>query len=191
MTTQTMNQMTNGIDVAKFMETVGAVKHNPAMGQANFSVSNRWIFAAQNRATVGDFTLGGTVQDRRPENFVHDFDEPPCLLGGDNGANPVENVLTAMTGCVTTSIVLNAAARGITINSIESTCEGDIDMQGMLALDENAKVGYNAIRMSFKVDADATPEEIEELVQTSKDRSPVFNTVSNPVPVQFTVTASR
>ncbi|MBN1477786.1 OsmC family protein [Candidatus Sumerlaeota bacterium] len=191
MTTQTVPQTTNGVDVTRFMETIGAVKQSPEMGKANFRAKNRWVFGTHNRAMVGECQIGGEIQDRRMEPFVHDFDEPPCLLGGDTGANPVEYVLTALTGCVTTSIVLNAAARGITIHSIESTCEGDIDLQGMLALDETVSVGYQGIRMEFKVDADATPEEIEELVQTSKDRSPVFNTVSSPVPIQVTVTESK
>ena len=110
-------------------------------------------------------------------------DEPSVLLGTDRGANPVEYVLTALAGCLTTSLVYHAATRGISIEEVESHLEGDLDLRGFLGLSEEVRTGYENIRVSFKIKADATDEQLKELVQVAQKRSPVFDTVSRPVPV--------
>ena len=110
-------------------------------------------------------------------------DEPQILLGNDNGANPVEYLLTALAGCITTSLVAHASARGINIQSIESTLEGDIDLQGLLQLDENVNPGYQGINISFKIESDASDETLHELIELAKKASPSANTISRPTPI--------
>ena len=105
------------------------------------------------------------------------------MLGEDKGANPVEYLLAGLAGCVTTSLVAHAAARGVKIDSIESTLEGDIDLQGLLQLDENVNPGYQGINISFKIKSDASEETLQELIELAKKASPVANTVSRPTPV--------
>ena len=112
-----------------------------------------------------------------------DADEPPILLGRDKGPNPVEYLLTALASCVTTSIVYHAAARGIAIRSMESRLEGDIDLQGFLGIRDDVPRGYKEIRMIVDIDADASPEELEEIVKLGPTYSPVYDTITRPVPV--------
>ena len=73
--------------------------------------------------------------------------EPPVLLGDNEGANPVEFLLHALAGCVTTTLVLHATARGITIQELSTELEGDLDVHGLLGLDETVSPGYERIRI--------------------------------------------
>ena len=108
---------------------------------------------------------------------------PPLLLGEDKGPNPVEYVLKALAACVTTSMVYHAAAKGIEIKGIESKLEGDLDLRGFLGLSDDVPVGYKNIRIYFKIDADLSDEEKEELIRMGEKYSPVFNTIAKATPV--------
>ena len=99
------------------------------------------------------------------------------------GANPVEYLLTALAGCLTTSMIYHAAARGITINAVESDLEGELDLRGFLGLSDEVRNGYKSICVSFRIDADVPQETIDELIGMAKARSPVFDMLSNPVDV--------
>jgi uncharacterized OsmC-like protein len=115
--------------------------------------------------------------------MVFDLDEPPVLLGANRGANPVEYLLVALSGCLTTSLVAHAAARGIAVRGVKSRYEGDLDLRGFLGLSEDVKVGFETIRVYFTIDADLSDGEKEELIRMAQKYSPVFNTIANPVPV--------
>ncbi len=104
------------------------------------------------------------------------------LLGANEGANPVEFLLHALAGCVTTTTVLHAAARGIRIRSLSTELEGTIDLRGLLDLDPDAVVGYEQIRIRMHVDADCSDAELDELLAFAKGHSPVCNTICRPVP---------
>ena len=105
------------------------------------------------------------------------------MLGTDKGANPVEYALAALAGCLTTSLVYHAAARGIEIEEVESTYEGELDLHGFLGLDDTVRNGYEGINITFKIKSDAPREKLEEIIQVAQQRSPVFDIISNPVPV--------
>ena len=92
----------------------------------------------------------------------------------DNGANPVEHLLNALAGCVTTSMVAHAAVLGIHIEELESELEGDIDLNGFLGLDSGVPKGFTDIRVKFKVKT--APENLEKLRQLVTF-SPVYNTL--------------
>jgi len=111
------------------------------------------------------------------------MDEPPVLLGNNEGRNPVEYLLVALSGCITTSIVAHASAKGIEIKSVESRYEGDIDLRGFLGLSEDVPVGYQEIRVFFKIDADVSDEQKEEMVRMGQKYSPVYNTITRSAPV--------
>lgn len=176
----------NGVNVDELFGTIDAVKKTPVIAKFRFRAANRWIDGGHNRTTIKNFY--GTQQDHeRQEPFVLDADEPPLLLGMDLGPNPVEYLLTALAACVTTSIVYHAAARGVTIRSMESRLEGDIDLQGFLGLREDVPRGYQNIRMYVKIDADAPPEKLEEIVRLGPTYSPVFDTITRPVPVSVQI----
>ena len=105
------------------------------------------------------------------------------LLGNNEGANPVEFLLHALAGCVTTTLVLHAAARGIRIESISTEMEGEIDLQGLLGLDDSVSPGYEQIRMKMDIQADCSDEELDDLLAFVRKHSPVCETVCRPVPV--------
>ena len=172
----------NGVDVDKLFETINAVKDAPVIAKFKFRANNKWIKGGYNRTTIKNFY--GIQKDHiHDKPFELDADEPPLLLGEDNGPNPVEYALTALAACVTTSIVYHAAAKGIKLNSVESRLEGDIDLRGFLGLSEDVPRGYKEIRMYFKIDADVPDEKLQELVQLGPTYSPVFDTITRAVPV--------
>jgi len=107
----------------------------------------------------------------------------PVLVGTDAAANPVEHLLHALAACMTTSMVYHAAARGIHIDEVESSLDGDIDLLGFLDLDENVRNGFKSIRVNFKIKADLSDEQLQQIGQLAPDRSPVFDTLTNGVPV--------
>lgn len=105
------------------------------------------------------------------------------LLGHNEGANPVEFLLHALAGCVTTTTVLHAAARGINLRKLSTELTGNIDLQGLLALDDSVPVGYESIRVRMDIEADCSDEDLAELIAFSQRHSPVCNTICRPVPV--------
>ena len=78
----------------------------------------------------------------------------------------------------------HAAARGIKLESVESSYAGDLDLHGFLGLDPEVRNGYEKIRIDFKVKGDASEEQLKELVELAQQRSPVYDIVTNGVPVQ-------
>jgi uncharacterized OsmC-like protein len=172
----------NGVNVDELFGTINAVKAAPVIAKFKFRAENQWMDGGHNRTMIQNFY--GTQQDHEhKEPFMLDADEPPILLGKDNGPNPVEYALTALAACVTTSIVYHAAAKGIAIRSMESRLEGDIDLQGFLGIRDDVPRGYKEIRMFVKIDADAPPEKLQEIVDLGPTYSPVFDTLTRAVPV--------
>lgn len=115
--------------------------------------------------------------------MVFEIDEPPVLCGRNLGANPVEYLLVALSGCLTTSLIAHSAARGVQIRKVSSRYEGDLDLRGFLGISEEVPVGYQEIRVYFEIDADVSDEKKEELIRMAQKYSPVFNSIAKPVPV--------
>lgn len=181
-----MNKTINGVEVERMGATVQAVQQNPALAGFQFRATNQWINGGHNRSTIKGFYGAGQEDKLRTKPFVLDADEPPLLLGQDQGANPAEYVLHALAACLTTSMVYHAAARGIRIESMESTLEGELDLQGFLGLSGQIRPGYKEIRAHFTVTSDASPEQLRELAKFS----PVHDIISNPVPVNIHITTA-
>ena len=174
---------TNGLDMEALVGTVAAVKQDPSLGQFEFRATNRWVDGGENRSRIKEFYGAGSEDESRTEAFEFTNGEPPVLLGANEDANPVEYLLHALAGCVTTTTVLHAAARGIQIERLSTELVGTIDVQGLLALDDSVPVGYEQIRIKMDIQADCSDEELNELVAFAQDHSPVCNTICRPVPV--------
>ena len=173
----------NGLDLAAMTATADALRKQPSLAQFEFRARNRWISGGENRSTIKDFFAAGAEDASRAEAFEFTNGEPPVLLGNNEGANPVEFLLHALAGCVTTTTVLHAAARGIEIESLRTRLVGDIDLQGLLAL-ADVPAGYRGIRIEMDIRSkNATDAELDELLRFAQDHSPVCNTVCKPVPV--------
>jgi len=188
MSEQTATQQTilNGVNVTQLGDTVELMKSNAELAQFKFRASNKWIGGGHSRTTIKEF-YGACQEDTlRKKAHVIDIDEPEMLLGGDNGANPAEALLHALAGCITVTIAYKAAAHGIKIHEIESEIEGDIDLRGLLEISDDVRNGFENIRVNFKIKADG-PEENLELFKDLAKGSPVFDMLTNPVPVTVNV----
>jgi uncharacterized OsmC-like protein len=179
---QVSSGLVNGVDVGQLFQTIDAIKANAEIAKFKFRVTNKWIDGGHNQTSIKDF-YGATANHPHEKPFELEEDEHQLLLGHDIGPNPVEYALTALAGCLTSSMVYHAAAKGIKIRGVESRLEGDIDLRGFLGLYPDVKVGYENIRVYFKIDADISDEQKKELIEMAKKYSPVFNTIANPVSV--------
>ncbi len=172
----------NGINVDQLFSTIEQIKGNSEIAQFKFRAMNKWIGGTHNRATVKDF-YGALKEDTSREQLAFEIDEPPVLCGYNLGANPVEYLLVALSGCLTTSLIAHAAARGISVKKVESRYEGDLDLRGFLGISEEVPVGYKNIRVYFKIEADLSEDQKEDLIKMAQKYSPVFNSIAKPVPV--------
>lgn len=173
----------NGVNVTGVVETINAIKADSELAKFQFRAKNEWIDGGHNRSRIQGFH-GCRMEDQsRTEPFVLDADEPPVLLGQDNGANPVEFILHGLAACLTTTMVYHAAARGIAIEAVDSALEGDLDLRGFLGISNEVRKGYQKIRVRMRVRSEADPEMLRELAQFS----PVYDVVSNSVPVDVVV----
>ncbi|HEV7689512.1 MAG TPA: OsmC family protein, partial [Hyphomonadaceae bacterium] len=175
--------MLNGVNVTALNETVEAIKAKPEIARFNFRVANTWMGGDRNRSTIKDFS--GALSEHRLgiQAFIVDNGEPEVLLGDDAAPNPVEWLLHALVGCITTSTAYHAAAKGIRIDAISSHVDGDLDLRGFLGLSDKVRKGYSAIRVKLRVKTQADAETIEGLTAMS----PVLDTVSRSVPVTVSV----
>ncbi len=165
--------------------TLDAIKAQPAARQV--PVPRRRTAGSTARTTARRFAAS-TARARKIRRARHEFQldsgEPAVLLGTDTGPNPAEYLLHALAGCLTTSLVYVAAARGVRLTEVESTLEGDMDVQGALGLDDDYRNGFERIRATFRVKGDAPPEKLQEIVARAQRRSAVFDMVTNGVPTQ-------
>ena len=184
MSTQTSTAI-NGLNADQMFETVGHIKADPTLARFEFRNSNQWIDGGHNRSTIHGFYGAGQEDDSRTRPFVFDAGEPPVLLGANEGANPVEFLLHAMAGCITTTIVVHAAARGIEIETLSTRIVGDLDVQGFLGLDDSVSPAYEKVTIQIDVKAACSEEELDDLLAFAQSHSPVCDTVMRPVPVVF------
>lgn len=176
----------NGLDVEAAMQTIEAIKADPSLARFQFRAHNTWIDGGINRSMIRDFYGAGREDDSRTASFEFTNGEPPVLLGDNEGANPVEFLLHALAGCVTTTFVLHAMARGITIRELSTKLDGDLDVRGLLGLDETVSPGYERIRIRMTVNADCPDQQLDDLLAYTQQHSPVCNTVCRPVPIEIT-----
>jgi uncharacterized OsmC-like protein len=184
-TANVLSKTVNGVPVDELVATIDAIKATPAIAKFNFRIRNQWLEAARNNSTVDTF-YGAGQQQPRTSPFILEADEPSILLGTDLAANPVEHLLHALAACMTTSIVYHAAARGIHIEGIESSFEGDIDLRGFLGLDESVRNGFQGIQANFKIKADVPDDQLHEIGQLAPGRSAIFDSLTNGVPISVT-----
>ena len=177
----------NGVDTEKMFATLDLIKAQPDLARFQFRATNRWLHGAHNRSTIKGFYAAGGEDESREEEFNLDAGEPAILLGTDTGANPAEFLLHALAACLTTSIVYVAAARKVELTSVESTLTGDMDVRGALGVDPEPRNGFERIGVSFRVRGNASPEKLAEVVERARQRSAVYDMVTNGVPVAVEV----
>lgn len=183
MATQSALNEYNGVNVSVLQETVDAMKRDAVLGKCVFRARNRWDGGTRNSTVLLDYHAARQEMVHK-KSFKLFSDEPAMLAGTDEAPNPVENLLHALAGCVTTTIVAQAASRGIHIESLESYLEGDLDMRGFFALDPDVPKGFTEIRVRFRVVTD--PKNLEALREMA-EFSPVLNTITKGARVNVAV----
>jgi uncharacterized OsmC-like protein len=175
--------MLNGLNVEQLQGCKDEMKGNPDVGKYQFRATNRWVNGAHCRTTIQDFWAAGQEDKSRQRAHVLEGDEPTTLLGEDHGPNATEGLLHALGACLNASFIYHAAAQGIKVDELEFELEGDLDLNGFLGVNESVPSNFQQIRVKCRVKANAPREKLEELCEYAQKRSPVFNTVSRPVPV--------
>lgn len=182
-----VTSVVNGVDLDRLSGTIEAVAADSALARFQFRAGNHWIEGGYSRTTIQGFYGAGQEDATRTQPFTVDSDEPPVLLGQNRAPNTVEYVLHALAACVSGTIVYHAAARGIALDGVETTIEGDLDLHGFLGLDSSVRPGYEQIRITIAVAGDFDDNQFAELASLTR-YSPVRDIVSNPVPVAIDVT---
>lgn len=176
------SQVVNGVDVQALSETIRALRKEPELAKFQFKVNNEWLEGGHSRTTIESF-YGTRTEHPHTRPFSLEAAEPPVLLGADEGPNPVEHLLNALVTCLTGAMVYHAAARGIRIDEIESSVDGDLDVRGFMGISPEIRKGYENVRVKFRVRSNGTPEQLRECALFS----PVFDVVSNGTKVDVAV----
>lgn len=180
MTTQTMR---NGINVTQLIDTIEMIKKQPDLAKFQFRAHTSWDGGGRCHTQIQGFFGAGQEDTSRSQPHELLGDEPAVLLGTNAGPNAVEAILHALTSCLTVGFVYNAAAQGINIRALDFDIEGGLDLQAFLGLSKAVRPGYDGIKLTYRVEADAPREKLEELCDYVQKTSSVLDILRNPVPV--------
>jgi uncharacterized OsmC-like protein len=176
----------NGVNVEALLGAREALTNAPEAAQFKWRAACEWKNGTHSHSTVEGFYGLGQEQQRKT-TFSFDADHPEVFAAADQGATPVEYVLVGLASCLTAGIAAVAQNRNIQLRSVVATIEGDMDLYGILGIDEDVRNGFSGIKVTYKIDADAKKEDIEALVAQSQKRSAVYDIVTNPTNVTVVV----
>jgi len=181
-----MTTVTNGVNVDALLEAREALKGAPEAAQFTWKASSVWRNGVHSTTTIQNYFGLGQDQSHKTES-VFEADHPEIFAAEDNGITPIEYLLVGLASCLTGGIASVAENRGIQLRSVESVVEGGHDIRGILGADSDVRNGYNDIKVTFHIDADASREDIEALVAQSQKRSAVYDALTNPTNVTVEV----
>jgi uncharacterized OsmC-like protein len=181
-----MATIDNGVNVQALLDAREVLAGAPEAAQFTWRASSRWENGVHSKTTINNFFGLGEEQTHKTE-AVFDADHPEVFAASDNGITPIEYLLVGLASCLTAGVAAVAQNRGIQLRSIESTVEGNHDIRGILGADSDVRNGFNDVKVTFTIDADASRQEIEALVAQSQKRSAVFDALTNPTEVSVEV----
>ena len=180
------SQVDNGVNVEALLGAREALTATPEGAQFKWRATCNWVRGTHSKSTVeGFFGLG--EEQARKTTFSFEADHPEVFASEDNGATPVELVLVGLASCLTAGVAAIAQHREIQLRSVKATLEGGMDIQGILGIDSDVRNGFDGIKVTYDIDADATPDELSALVAQSQKRSAVYDIVTNPTNVSVDV----
>ena len=180
-----MTTVTNSVNVQALLEAREALKGAPEAAQFTWRASSKWQNGVHSTVTIQNYFGLGQEQNHKEES-VFEADHPEVFAADDNGITPIEYLLVGLASCLTAGVASVAENRGIQLRSVESVVEGQHDIRGILG-DGDVRNGFNDIKVTFTIDADASKEDIEALVAQSQKRSAVFDALTNPTDVTVEV----
>jgi uncharacterized OsmC-like protein len=176
----------NGVNVEALLAAREALTAAPAAAKFRWRATCDWVNGTYSRSAVDGFFGLGEEQQRKT-TFKFEADHPAVFASEDRGATPVEYVLVGLAGCLTAGIASVAQNRNIQLRSVQAALEGAMDLAGILGIDGDIRNGFDSVTVRFKIDADASREDIEALVAQSQKRSAVFDIITNPTNVAVEV----
>jgi uncharacterized OsmC-like protein len=179
-------EIDNGVNVAALLGAREALTAAPEGARFKWRATSEWVAGTHTRSVVENFFGLGEDQKHR-QAFHYDTDHPEIFASEDKGSTPVEFVLVGLAGCLTAGIAAVAQNRGIQLRSVTATLEAGMDIQGILGIDSDVRNGFSSVKVDYRIDADATEDEIAAIVAQSQKRSAVFDIISNPTDVHVTV----
>lgn len=177
----------NGVNIEALLGARQALTDAPPAAAFTWKGTNTWVSGTHSQTAVNGFFGLGEEQVRQSGGHTVSTDHPEHFASEDKGATPTELVLSALAGCVTAGVATVAANRGIALQSVTATIEGDMDLQGIMGIDSDVRNGFSNIRVNYEVIADASADEIKALVAQAQKRSAVFDIVTNPTTVNVSV----
>ena len=181
-----MTTVTNGVNVQALLDAREVLKGAPEAAQFTWRASAKWQNGVHSTIKVQSFFGLGEERTHKEESEF-EADHPEVFAAEDNGITPIEYLLVGLASCLTAGVASVAENRGIQLRSVESTVEGAHDIRGILGADSDVRNGFNDIKVTFTIDADASKEDIEALVAQSQKRSAVFDALTNPTNVTVEV----
>jgi uncharacterized OsmC-like protein len=186
MSTTTDKTVQNGVNVQALLGAREALTKAPEAAQFKWRATVKWVNGTHSQSTVqGFYGLGAEQQHKK--QFVFDADHPEVFASEDQGATPVELVLAGLASCLTAGVAAVAQLREIQLRSVSATLEAGMDIRGILGADADVRNGFDGIKVTYKIDADASPDDIKALVAQSQKRSAVFDIITNPTNVTVEV----
>jgi uncharacterized OsmC-like protein len=176
----------NGVDVQALLGAREVLKGAPEAAQFTWRTTSTWQHGVHSTSRVQNYFGLGQEQQHKTET-TFDIDHPEVFAADDNGITPIEFLLVGLAGCLTAGVASVAQNRGIQLRSVEATVEGAHDIRGILGADPDVRNGFNDVKVTFAIDADASKQEIEALVAQSQKRSAVFDALTNPTNVTVEV----
>ena len=148
--------------------------------------SSKWENGVHSTTSIKNFFGLGEEQSHKSE-AVFDADHPEVFAADGQRGSRRSSTPRGLASCLTAGVASVAQNRGIQLRSVESTVEGNHDIRGILGVDSDVRNGFNDIKVTFAIDADASRQEIEALVAQSQKRSAVFDALANPTEVSVEV----
>ncbi len=176
----------NGVNVTALFGAQEALKQAPEAAQFKWRATVKWLKGTHSRSTIETFYgLGEEQKHKQPYTF--EADHPEVFAAEDQAATPVEMVLASLASCLTAGVAAVAQARQVQLRSVSATLEAGMDIRGILGMDEDVRNGFDGIKVTYKIDADASPEDIKAIVAQSQKRSAVYDILTNPTNVSVEV----
>ena len=151
----------NGVNVQALLDARDALKAAPEAAQFTWRASATWQGGVHSQIKVQSFFGLGQEQSHLEES-VFEADHPEVFGATDKAITPIEYLLVGLASCLSAGVASVAQNRGIQLRSVEATVEGDHDIRGILGADSDVRNGFNDVKVTFKIDADASKEDIED-----------------------------
>ena len=123
----------------------------------------------------------------KARTFQMIIDEPADFGGTNHGANPVEYVLAALSGCLNVMCHVVAKEMNITLKGVEIKLSGILNPDKLFGKETDDRAGYKEIKVEINPDTDADKETLEKWIQIVESRCPVSDNLANPTPVHISL----